>query len=253
MTVREGEAGRRLAVAFLGSTAPGLAVRRRRPELMDDPGLDRAQHLRALLALRRINRVSLVARRVWIEALRLHRILGRSVRVLDLACGGGDVLVSVARSARRAGVPVEPHGCDLSPVAVEEGRRAAASLPEVKLFHLDVLHAELPPDYDLLTCSLFLHHLDDDEAARLLRRMAERCRHTLLIQDLRRTRLGYALAWIGLRVLTRSPVARVDGLRSVRSAFTIGEMRMLCGRSGIDEARVDPAWPQRLTVRWGRS
>ena len=253
MTVREGEAAKRLTVAFLGSTAPGLTVRRRRPELMDDPGLDRARHVRALLALRRVNRVSLAARRVWLEVSRQHRMLGRSVRVLDLACGGGDVLVGVARSARRAGVPVELHGCDLSPVALAQGRRAAAALPEVELFHLDALRDELPPDYDLLTCSLFLHHLDEDEAARLLRRMADRCRHALLIQDLRRTVLGYALAWIGLRILTRSDVARVDGLRSVRAAFTTGEMRMLCGRAGIGEARVDRAWPQRFTVRWERS
>ena len=57
---------------------------------MDDPGLDRGRHLEALLALERINWISFGGLRVWHEVQRLHAEGNNTVRVLDVACGGGD-------------------------------------------------------------------------------------------------------------------------------------------------------------------
>ena len=232
-------------------SASDLSVRCRAPELMDDPGLDRARHVHALNALATINRVSLTARRVWSEILRIHRASGRTVRVLDVACGAGDVLHAVARRAARTGVPVELCGCDTSPVALEEVERRSRDVP-VGVLALDVVRDDLPDDNDLITSSLFLHHLAMDEAVALLRRMGQSTRLGLLVQDLRRTRLGYAFAWVGLHTLTSSEVARIDGLRSVRGAFSMDEARTLCAAAGLSSALVERAWPQRFVVRWRR-
>lgn len=218
---------------------------------MDDPSLDQRRHLQALTALRRVNRVSFGGARLWAEVRRLHAATGRPVRVLDLACGGGDLLAAVARRAEARGVPVELHGCDVSPIAVDETVRAGGGA--VQAFALDVLHGDLPDDYDLLTASLFLHHLDRSAAVDVLTRMAAATRHALFVQDLRRTRAGYALAWLGLHTLTRSDVARKDGLISVRSAFTLPEVYALCRDAGLADAEVGRGWPQRFTVRWERA
>lgn len=220
---------------------------------MDDPGLDVARHLGALRALQIINRVSLASTRVWSEVRRIASELDRPVRVLDLACGGGDVLVDVGRRAERAGVGVELHGCDLSPVAVDQARRSGADLEAFEIFRLDALTDALPVDYDLITCSLFLHHLERGQCVELLRRMSAATRHVILVQDLRRTRLGYFFAWVGLHALTRSDVARVDGLISVRGAFTSAEVVGLCREAGLEGADVRLGWPQRFTIRWTRS
>ena len=74
----------------------------------------------------------------------------------------------------------------------------------------------------------------------------------LLIQDLRRTRLGYRFAWWGLRVLSSSSVARVDGPLSVRAGFTMEEAIDLAQRAGLDGAGVAPTWPQRFRLDWSR-
>jgi len=225
----------------------GLAVRRREPELMDDPGLAPERHRRALDALARVNVVSGAASRLLAEVARVHALRGRPVRVLDVACGGGDVLHAVARGAGRRGIPVELHGCDLSPVALDRAARGP-----VAAHRLDALHDPLPGSFDVVGCNLFLHHLDREAAVTLLVRMAERAEESLLVQDLRRTRLGLALAWVGLHTLTRSDVARVDGLRSVRAAFTLGEVGALTDAAGLGSAEVTTAWPQRLLIRWRR-
>ncbi len=231
---------------------PDVRVRRRVPEWMDDPALSGAQHREALDALARVNRLSLAGRRVAGEVLAMARSgrvePGRPVRLLDVACGGGDVLRAVARAAERAGVAVELHGCDRSEAALAHARERLDGR-SLELHRVDVLAEPLPGRFDLVACSLFLHHLDEDDAVRLLAAMGCAGR-VMLVQDLRRSRLSYALAAAGLQVLTRSPVARVDGRRSVRAAFTMREARALCARAGLPDARVRRAWPQRFTIRW---
>ncbi len=220
---------------------------------MDEPGLDPARHRRALDALERVNRASLTARRVWREVDALGRAGVRPVRVLDVACGGGDLLAEVERRARRSGLDVELAGCDLSPFALTRAEERVARSGRVSLTRVDVRDDALPGRHDLVCCSLFLHHLEAVDAVRLLRKMAEATDRALLVQDLQRSRLGYVLAWAGLRVLTTSDVARTDGPISVRAAFTAAEARALAADAGLVGAVVAPCWPERFTLRWARS
>ena len=224
---------------------------------MDAEDLDPTRHVTALRALARVNRVSLVAARVWREVLHMRRIshdrgVGLPLRLLDVACGGGDVMVDVASRAHRAGVPLAVHGCDSSPVALEHARREAERRGvEADFFARDVLAEGLPGGYDLVCSSLFHHHLSREDAVGLLRAMAE-AGHRVLVQDLLRGTLGYVLAWSGLRLLSRSDVARVDGPRSVRAAFTLSEVRTMAAEAGYVGAVVQRGWPERFILRWRR-
>ena len=224
---------------------------------MDAEDLDPTRHVTALRALARVNRVSLVAARVWREVLHMSRIshdrgVGLPLRLLDVACGGGDVMVDVASRAHRAGVPLAVHGCDSSPVALEHARREAERRSvEADFFARDVLAEGLPGGYDLVCSSLFHHHLAREDAVCLLRAMAE-AGHRVLVQDLLRGTLGYVLAWSGLRLLSRSDVARVDGPRSVRAAFTLSEVRTMAAEAGYVGAVVQRGWPERFILRWSR-
>ena len=232
------------------SIVGGLKERRLEPELMDDPSLDPALHEQALSALSRINRISLTDRHVAGEVDRLWAAGERPVRILDVGCGDADVLVRVGARARERGIDVELHGCDMSPVALDRARRrASASDVALVLSRLDVTREPLPGDrFSLVTCSLFLHHFTEDDAVALLGRMAAATR-TMLVQDLRRTRLGLLMAWVGILGLTRSPVVHVDGLLSVHAAFTLREAAGLCARAGLSEAQVTSCWPQRFLIR----
>ena len=220
---------------------------------MDSPSLDRVRHLEALDALARVNAVSLSARRVWAEIARLTRRGVEPVRVLDVACGGGDVLHSLARRARKGGMRVDLHGCDLSAVALDRARSGVADGLDVTFQEIDVLQDPIPSGFDVICSSLFLHHLPGEAAVHLLGAMSSATRRVLVVQDLLRTRLGYLYAWVGLGVLTRSEVARHDGLVSVASAFTLGEAQALCRDAGLPDAELVRSWPQRFTLRWERA
>jgi 2-polyprenyl-3-methyl-5-hydroxy-6-metoxy-1,4-benzoquinol methylase len=227
-----------------------LTSRVRQPELMDEPDLDRAEHFAALKGLARINVLSLVSRETTKRLLELPAPAGKPYRVLDVACGGGDVAVSIKRWAERQGVAVQIEGWDISPAALDFARlRAEERGVEVAFHQVDVTRGTLRGDFDLVYSSLFLHHLSDEGAAGFLKGLT-RLGRAVLVHDLLRTRLGYLLAFLAGRVLTRSPVVRVDGPRSVRAAFSLEEVRDLASRATMKEARVEPCWPERFALFW---
>lgn len=234
---------------------PDLRLRRRQPEIMDQPDLDAGAHATALTALTRINWWSGSARILWsplVEVAGTHA--SRPLRVLDVATGAGDVPVRLWQKARRAGIPLEIAGCDVSETALTYARRRAeAAGADVTFFALDALRAPLPRDYDVIVSSLFLHHLDEADAVALLRGMGQAARSRVLVNDLVRSPGGYALAYLGTRFLSRSWVAHVDGPRSVEGAFTTDEAMSLARQAGLNEAKVERCWPMRFLLSWRRT
>jgi SAM-dependent methyltransferase len=234
----------------------GLSVRHRTPEIMDDPGLDRQSHETALYGLERINRLSHTDRALWLEIAGLDRAMGtedRPLRLLDVACGGGIVALALAARARRAGRTIHVEGCDISPRAVEFAtRRARDAEIDARFFTCDALAGPFRDHYDIVTCSLFLHHLAADDAVRLLENMAVTATRLLLVDDLVRGAAGYLLAWLGCRVLTRSKVVHADGPASVAAAFSVLEARAIARRAGLERATIRRHWPQRFLLSWRR-
>jgi 2-polyprenyl-3-methyl-5-hydroxy-6-metoxy-1,4-benzoquinol methylase len=232
-----------------------ISARDQRPEIMDQPGLEVDQHHSALYGLARINWISRSDAILWNPIRRLaEQRPGKTIRVLDLATGGGDVPIRLCQRARTSGLPITFAGTDVSATAIDFARRQARrNDADVVFFPLDVLAASLPSDYDVLTCSLFLHHLRHDQAEALLRRMARAARSMVLVNDLIRSRLGYLLAYVGTRFLTTSYVVHQDGAQSVRAAFTVPEAQQLAKSAGMANATFSWHWPFRFRLQWTRA
>ena len=221
---------------------------------MDQPGLDESLHGHALQSLSRINWISRTSAMIWkpIQKLAAESHFAQPVRILDVACGGGDVAVGLARRAARAGMAVNVDGCDINPVAIEHarGRARRAGFMNVGFFQHDALHRPLPDGYDVVTCSLFLHHLENHDAEAMLRSLGAAAGRMVVASDLQRNRFAYAMTWIACRVLTRSPIVRVDGPLSVAAAFTVSEAQDLARRAGLEGARFTRYFPERFLLVW---
>ncbi len=230
-------------------------VRQRESEWMDDPTLDADLHRQALAGLRRVNqwsRSGAVIGRAITDLARQRSL--KEVRVLDLATGGGDVAMQVAQFVTKHGIRATVTGCDISSVAVTVARQRANSLGigNVEFRTLDVLQDELPSGFDVVMCSLFLHHLPEPDAVTVLTKMGQSAERFVLVDDLRRTRVGYGLAWLGCRLLSRSPVVHKDGPLSVAGAFTSAEAMQLAEQAGLCGATITQHWPQRFLLSWSR-
>jgi len=231
-----------------------LAVRTPTRERMDDPALPPAELADALDGLSRLNVWTRSAAGITARILDLAgRSRGRPLRVLDVASGGGDVPIRLERAVAAAGIQIEVDGCDVQPTAVEYATRAAARRnSHARFFVHDVVRDPLPGGYDVVTSSLFLHHLSNDDAVTALRRMAAAGR-VVFVTDLVRSRMALLQVWIACRLLTRSRVNWHDGPASVRAAFTPVEAADLAKRAGWADVALTKRRPCRflLTGRAG--
>ncbi len=231
-----------------------LSRRRSAPEIMDGPDLDPAEHHAALNGLERLNLLALQARPFWREIAPLAAEDGKPLRVLDLACGGGGLVCGLRKRALRAGIEMIVDGCDRSPLAVEHAtaRAERQGLRKGRYFEWDMLQNGTPEGYDVVTNTLFLHHLSESEVTAFLIGVRERVHRLVLISDILRSQVGLLMVHAACRTLGGSRVVVEDGLTSLRAAFTEAELAALAQGAGLTGATLRRHWPERAMIRWER-
>lgn len=203
-------------------------------ELLDRPGNDPAWLAGNLADLRRVNR--------WLGGVRLtlqglERMTGDlrpgdAIRILDVATGSADIPAAMARWARQRRLQAWILATDQSAEILRLAERSGASLVEFSI--ADACRLPFADDsFDIVTCSLVLHHLDPDEAVSMLREMSRVARLGIIVNDLVRSWTGYAGAWLFSHALTRNPLTRNDAPLSARRAYTRREMGVLLARAEL--------------------
>lgn len=228
-----------------------LRHRRQRDEWMDDPSLDADRHRLALRGLRRLNWISGVVAAMDRDLRRMvHPVpADRPLRLLDVASGSGDVAIELARRTGGRGRPVDLTTVDISDVAIGVQRSAAQRAGiELTALQMDVFVDSPPGRYDVAMCSLFFHHLCDEQSIDLIRRMRS-IADAVLICDLRRSRFNLTCVNTAAHLVSRSDVVHHDADASVRGAYSRAEFQSLADRAlGPRTAKVRPVFPCRMML-----
>lgn len=220
---------------------PGMDWSRRATdltELMDEPGCGPGEIRKALVFLRRLNRLGGSHRIFAREVRRLNN--GPADRVLDIATGGADVPEGLLRS----GSTKVAIGVDRGLEVLTQARDLS---PRVPLIRADAFHLPFADQsFDTVVCHLFFHHLDEEHCVALLREMA-RVGESVVVMDLLRSRwLYYLVTFLGW--FSGNRLTRHDGPVSVRRAYSAEEINQLCDRAGLKaEIKQRPLW--RWTAR----
>jgi 2-polyprenyl-3-methyl-5-hydroxy-6-metoxy-1,4-benzoquinol methylase len=200
-------------------------------ELMDRPQPVSAELERDLENIRDLNRwfgsYALIAMFLsrWIKP-------GAELRIVDLATGSADIPRFIAEYGRKVGAELRIDALDRQSSTLEIAKKLSVRYPEINFVEGNILEWNAPQPYDLVLCTLALHHFSEDDAVRVLQRCLELSRKFVLVSDLRR---GW-LATLGVRFLTatmfREPMTKYDARLSVVRAFTFSEMNLLAQRAG---------------------
>ena len=198
---------------------------------MDRPQPVSSELEKDLRNLRRLNRF-FGGHRLILHFLRLWIKPGDHVRIVDLATGSGDIPRLIVDYAQKIGAKVEVDALDRQSATLEIARKLSGNYPEISYIDANILEWQPADPYDIVLCSLALHHFSDEDAVRLLRRCRELSQKFVLVSDLRRG----LLATIGVYLLTalifREPMTRYDGRVSAARAFSFAELDDLAGRAG---------------------
>jgi SAM-dependent methyltransferase len=154
--------------------------------------------------------------------------------VVDLGCGSGDALKAIANWARLNNYSVRLTGVDMNDDAIDYLKIHCANYPEISGITADY------QDYlneneliDIVHCSLFCHHLKDDELLRLFIYFRQYVKTGFIINDLQRHCLAYYSAWVFTRLLNGTELAKNDGPISVLRGFKSGEFIYLLNKANI--------------------
>ena len=169
----------------------------------------------------------------------IRKITGRAgarrrIVIADIGGARGGLATRLIRDARRRGRAIKVVVVDRDAASLAAGRRAAE--PHLDIAWLQADAGALPlrdGAVDVATMSLTLHHLDPESAVVALGEMRRATRAGVVVNDLLRTWIGYALVWLATRLFARHPFSRDDGPLSVRRAYSADELRQLASRAGL--------------------
>ena len=196
------------------------------PELMDRPQPVSAELERDLKNLRQLNR--------WFGSHRIVRHFvrrwikpGHNMRIVDLATGSGDIPRLIVDLAGKMGANVEVDALDRQSATLEIARGLSGDYPEISFLEGNTLQFDPPDRYDIVLCSLVLHHFSDEDAVSVLRRCRELSRKFVLVSDLRRGLLATAGVYFLTALIFREPMTRYDARLSAARAFSFKELDKL--------------------------
>jgi SAM-dependent methyltransferase len=208
------------------------------PELMDlavlENGKPSAELERDLANLRWLNR--------YFGAYSiLHRFLkrwfwkrpygGPLLRVLDLATGEGDLPRELVLWCRERSIPVTVDAIDMNEATLAVARERSRDFPEITFQQGDIRNWGTG-SWELVLCSLALHHFSEDDALLVMSNARRLSSHQLLIADLERNSIGAFGIWLLTALLLREPMTKHDARISIRRAFSFNEFHLLATRAG---------------------
>jgi 2-polyprenyl-3-methyl-5-hydroxy-6-metoxy-1,4-benzoquinol methylase len=172
---------------------------------------------------------------------KLVTLKDKSYHIVDLGCGGGGTMRYIAAWARKKGFNVKLTGVDKNSYAIQYMRDSCNNYPEITGVvsdYRDFLNTV--PYIDIVHCSLFCHHLNDQELANLISYLKNNVRCGFVINDLVRSWISYYVVKLITHLLNGSELSKNDGPISVLRGFRFEEL----------DAMLQKAQIKKYTIKW---
>jgi len=148
-----------------------------------------------------------------------HAVSGK-IRIIDIGCGDGELIRNCADWCSKNSIPAEFVGLDANANIIEEAIASSEHYGNIEFVHADVFEYDFQKiNYDIATCTLFLHHFDNERVERILKKVSNHAKVGIVVNDLHRSRLAFVLFRFVSILLLRTKIARIDGLISIARGF----------------------------------
>ena len=138
----------------------------------------------------------------------------------------------MAAWARKQGVRLRIEAVDANPTILRIASQTSEDYPEITFTSGNALTFGGDTKYDLVHCSLALHHFSDSDAVTVLQRCNDLSRRDVLVTDLERSYFTRIAVRTANTLLLHGRMTREDGDTSARRAFSFRELSELAWRAG---------------------
>ena len=146
------------------------------------------------------------------------------ITIIDLGCGGGDILRKVSKYGKKEGYIFKLVGVDANKDAVDYARELSKDYPEISFVACDIFSDAFEAlQYDVVLTTLFLHHFKEDQIISMLSSLKKKAKLGIVVNDLHRHPMAYYLFKL-VCVTIKNTMIIEDGLTSILRGFKRDEL-----------------------------
>ena len=172
-----------------------------------------------------------------------------SFSILDIGAGSGELLRVAATWARQTNRRLRAVGLELNERMAESILEESGRFDEIGSVRGDALTLPFADaEFDYVMCSLFTHHLLDEQVIQVLREMSRVAKRRIFVIDLHRHPVAYLLYTTLGKIVLHNRLLRHDGALSILRSFKRGELLELAQRARLRDISVERHFPYRLVL-----
>jgi len=166
--------------------------------------------------------------------------------IADLGCGSGGMFKVINNWAKKRHIKVNLTGIDANPNVIEFARNNFKDL-NVNFLAINILSEDFKDhNYDIILCTLLLHHFLSEEIVALVKQLKDQARVAVIVNDLHRHPIAYySIKWL-TRLFSSSEMVKFDAPLSVKRGFTRKELTKILNKAGIQDYSLTWKW----AFRW---
>lgn len=213
------------------------------PEIMDDFAMEGEILRDALDKIAKINQL-LGGNKLTLQGVQdLLPANPNEIVIVDVGCGNGDMLRTLAEFGLKNNLKFKLIGIDANNFTVSHAKQLSEKYPNISYLCQDIFSKEfLDVKYDIILCTLTLHHFKDDEIVYLLNTFYTTATIGIVINDLQRSAIAYRLFQGLCFVFQLNAMSREDGLVSILRGFKKEELVAFSKKLNFSKYKIHWRW-----------
>jgi SAM-dependent methyltransferase len=227
------------------------------PEIMDDFTMEGDVLREALDKIASINRL-LGGNNITLQGIEeLLKSIPKSkvITIVDIGCGNGDMLRVLDEFGKKKGYTFNLIGIDANDFTIKHAANLSKKYSNISYRCENVFDEHFNQlKYDIVLCTLTLHHFKDIEIDTLLDVFYTNASIGIVINDLQRSSISYRLFQALCFVFCLNSMSREDGLTSILRGFKRGDLKLFSKSLGFKNYSIKWKWAFRYQwIIWKES
>ena len=212
-------------------------------EIMDDFSLEGEELRDALDKIARINQF-LGGNQLTLQGV--QQLIGsknKKLTIVDVGCGNGDMLRTLANFGSKNKLEFNLIGIDANAFTINHAINLSKEYSNINYQCIDIFEEKFKElKYDLVLCTLTLHHFKTDQINYLLQLFSKQSTIGIVINDLHRTTISYRLFQLVCFVFRLNRMSKDDGLISILRGFKKEELVTFSKKNNLQNFTIHWKW-----------
>lgn len=193
-------------------------------EIMDDFSLQGEELRDALDKIASINQL-LGGNQLTLQGVKKLIPTQDEITIVDVGCGNGDMLRTLADFGLKNNYKFNLIGIDANDFTINYAAKLSETYSNITYKCEDIFSESfMQLQYDIILCTLTLHHFKNDQINYLLQLFYKRARIGIVINDLHRSIIAYRAFQLICFLFRLNRMSREDGLISILRGFKKQEL-----------------------------